>query len=115
MVETATNDLGPLAIIAANSAAPGATLRSAIASDENGPCLLLRVYEDLCDRIAQSRQTTYSEVAVTVTCDLWRNIDQLETRVDPLNSECRSLRIILAAAEDRVCETSIPRPCRLRR
>ena len=102
MFETATNDLGPLANIAATSAAPVATLRSAIASDENAPGLLLRVYEDLRDRIAQSRQTTYSEVAATVTSDLSTNIDQLETRVVSLNSECRSLRIHLAAAGDRV-------------
>ena len=102
MVETATNDVGPLASIAATSAAPAATLRSAIASDENAPGLLLRVYEDLRDRIAQSRQTTYSEVAPTVTNDLSTNIDQLKTPVDSLNSECRSLRVRLAAAEDRV-------------
>ena len=93
MVETATNDVGPLASIAATSAAPVATLRSAIARDEKPPGLLLRVYEDLRDRIAQGRQTTYSEVAATMTSDLSTNIDQLETRVDSLNSECRSLRI----------------------
>ena len=85
-----------------NSAAPVATLRAAIASDENAPGLLLRVYEDLRDRIAQNRQTTYSEVAATVTSDLSTNIDQFETRVNSLKSECRSLRIPLAAAEDRV-------------
>ena len=101
-VETATNDVGPLASIAATSAAPVATLRSAIASDENAPGLLLRVYEDLRDRIAQSRQTTYSEVAATVTSDLSTNIDQLDTQVDSLNCKCRFLRIRLAAAEDRV-------------
>ena len=101
MVETATNDLGPLATIAVTSAAPVATLRSAIGSGENAPGLLLRVYEDLRDRIAQSRQMPYSEVAATVTSDLSTNIDQLETRFDSLNSECRSLRIRLAAAEDR--------------
>ena len=55
MVETATTDEGPLATIAATSAAPEATSRSAIASDENAPGLLLRVYEDLRDRVAQSR------------------------------------------------------------
>ena len=54
MVETATSDVGPLASIAATSAAPEATLRAAIASDENSPGLLLRVYEDPPDRIAQS-------------------------------------------------------------
>ena len=102
MVETATNDVGPLTSIAATSAAPAATLRSAIASDGNAPGLLLRVYEDLRDRIAQSRQTKYSEVAATVTTDLSTSIDQLETLVNSLNSECRSLRIRLAAAEDRV-------------
>ena len=102
MVETATNDVGLLASIAATSAAPVATLRAAIASDENAPGLLLRVYEDLRDRITQSRQTTYSEVAATVTSDLSTNIEQLETRVDSLNSQCRFLRIRLAAAEDRV-------------
>ena len=102
MFETATNDVGPLASIAATSAAPRETLRSAIASDENAPGLFLRVYEDLRDGIAQSRQTTYSEVAATVTTDLSTNVDQRETRVDSLNSECRSLRIRLAAAEDRV-------------
>ena len=79
-----------------------ATLLAAIASDENAPGLLLRVYEDLRDRIARSRQTTYTEVAATVTSGLSTNIDQLETRVDSLNSECCSLRIRLAAAEDRV-------------
>ena len=98
MVETATNDVGTLASIAATSAAPVATLRSAIASDENAPGLLLRVYEDLRDRIAQRRQRTYSEVAATVTSDLSTNIDQLETRVHLLNSESRSLRTRLAAA-----------------
>ena len=102
MVERETNDVGPLASIEATSAAPVATLRSAIASDENAPGLLLHVCEDLRDRIAQSRQTTYSEVAATVTSDLSTRIDQLETRVDSLNSECRSLRICLAAAEDLV-------------
>ena len=102
MVETATNDVGPLSSIAATSTAPVATLHSANASDENAPGLLLCVYEDLRDRIAQSRQTTYSEVAATVTSDLSTNIDQLETRVDSLSSECRSLRIPLAAAEYRV-------------
>ena len=94
--------MAPLATTAATSAAPVATLRSAIASDENAPGLLLRVYEDLRDRIAQSPQTTYLEVAATVTSDLSTNIEQLETRVDSLNSECRSLRISLAPAEDRV-------------
>ena len=79
-----------------------ATLRTAIASDKNAPGLLLRVYEDLRDRIAQSRKTTYSEFTAMVTSDLSTNIDQLETRVDSPNSECRSLRIRLAAAEDRV-------------
>ena len=102
MVETSTNEMGPLASEAETSAAPVATLRAAISSDENAPALLLRVDEDLRDCIAQSRQTTYSEVAATVTSDLSTNIDQLETRVDSLNSECRSLRIRLAAAEDRV-------------
>ena len=102
MVETATNDVGPLATIAATCAAPVATLRSAVASDENGPGLLLRVYEYLRDRIAQSRQTTYSEVAATVTSDFSTNIVQLETRVDSLKFECLSLRIHLAAAEVRV-------------
>ena len=102
MVETAKNDVGPLASIAATSAAPVATLRAAIASDKNAPGLLLRVYEDLRDRIAQSRQTTYSEVTAAVTSDLSTNVDQLETRVNSLNSECRSLRIRLAAAEDHV-------------
>ena len=94
--------MGPLASIAANSAAPVETLRSAIASDENAPGLLLRVYDGLRDRIAQRRQTTYSEVAATVTRDLSKNIDQIETRFESLNSKCRSLRIRLAAAEDRV-------------
>ena len=70
MVETTTNDVGPLASIAVTSATPVATLLAAIASDENEPGLLLRVYEDLRDRIAQSRQTTYSEVASTVPSDL---------------------------------------------
>ena len=102
MVETATNDVGPLASIAANSAAPAETLHVAIASDESAPGLLLFVYEDLRGRIAHIRQTTYSKVAATVTSDLSTNIDQLETRVDSLNSECRSLRIRLAAAEDRM-------------
>ena len=102
MVETATNDVDPLASIAATSAAPVATLRLAIASDEDAPGMLLRVYEDLRDRIAQRGQTTYWEFAATVTSDLSTNIDQLETRVDSLNSECRSLRIRLAAAEDLV-------------
>ena len=86
MVKTATNDEGSLASIAANSAAPVATMLAAIASDENAPGLLLRVYEDLRDRIAQSRQTTYSEVAATVTSDLSIKIDQLETRVHSLSS-----------------------------
>ena len=102
MVETATNDVGPHASIAASSAAPVATLRGAIASDENTPGLWFPVYEDLRDRIAQSRQTTYSEVARTVTSDLSMNIDRLETPFHSLNSECRSLRISLAAEEDRV-------------
>ena len=102
MVETATNDVGPLASIATTSAAPVVTLRAVIASDENAPGLLLHVYEDLRDLIAQSRQTMYLEVAATVTSDLSTNIDQLETRVDSLNCECRSLLIRLAAAEDRV-------------
>ena len=102
LVITATNDVGPLASIAATSAAPVATLRSAIASDDYARGMLLLVYEDLRDRIAQSRQTTYSEVAATVTSDLSTNIDQLETRIDSLNSECGSLRIRLAAAGDRV-------------
>ena len=102
MVEIATNDVSPLASIAATSAAPVATLHAAIASDENPSDLLLRVYEDLRYRIAQSRQTTYSEVAETVTSDLSTNIYQLETPADSLSSECRSLRIRLAAAEDRV-------------
>ena len=102
MVETATNDVGPLASIAATCDAPVTALRAATASDENVPGLLLRVYEDFCDRIALSRQTTYSEVEATVTSDLSTNIDQLETAVDSLNSECRSLRIRLAAAEDRL-------------
>ena len=92
----------PLASIAATSAAPVATLRSVTASDENAPGLLLFLYEDLRDRIAQSRQTTYWEVAATVTSDLSTKIDQLETRVDSLNSECSSILIRLAAAEDRV-------------
>ena len=70
MVGTAKNDVGPLPNIAATSAAPVATLRAAITSDENAPGLLLRVYEDLRDRIAQSRQTTYLEVAATVTSNL---------------------------------------------
>ena len=100
MVETATNELGPPASMAETSAAPVATLRASIASDENAPGLLLRVCEDLRFRIAQRRQTTYSEVADTVTSDLSTNIDQLETRVDSLNSECRSFRILFAAAED---------------
>ena len=100
MGETATNDVGHPASIAATSAAPVAILRSAIASDENAPGLLLRVYEDLRERIAQSQQTTYSEVAATVTSDLSTNMDHLETRVDPLNSECRSLRIRLASVEN---------------
>ena len=86
MVETATDDVGPLASMAATSAAPVATLRAAIASDENAPGLLLRVYEDLLDRIAQSRLRTYSEVAATVTSDLSTNIYQLETQADSLNS-----------------------------
>ena len=51
-VETATNDVGPLASFVATSEAPVATLRAAIASDEKAPGLLLRVYEDLRDRIA---------------------------------------------------------------
>ena len=102
MVEIATNDVGPFASTAATSAAPVATLRSAIASDEDAPGLLLRVYEDLRDRIAQRGQATYPEFAATVTSDLSTNIDQLETRVDSPNSDCRSLRIRLAAAEDRV-------------
>ena len=75
MVEAATNDVGPLATIAATIAAPVTTLRAAIASDENAPGLLLRVYEYLRDRIAQSRQTKYSEVADTGTCDRSTNID----------------------------------------
>ena len=91
MVETATTNVGPLAGL------PGA-----IPSDENAPGLLLRAYEDLRDRIAQSRQTTYSEVIDMVISDLSTNIDKLETCVDSLNSECRSLRIRLAAAKDRV-------------
>ena len=102
MVETATNEVGLLASIAATSAAPVETLHAVTASDENATGLLLRVYEDLHDRIAQSRQTTYSEVAATVTSDLSAKIDQFETWVDSLNSECRSLRIHFAAAEDRV-------------
>ena len=102
MVETETNDVGPLASIAGTSAAPVATLRSAIASDENAAGLLLRVYKNLCDRIAQSRQTTYSEVAATVTSDISTNIDELEIRVDSLKFESRSLRIHLDATEDRV-------------
>ena len=77
MVETVTNDVVPLPIIAATSPAPVATLRAAIAGHENSPTLLLRGYEDLRDRIAQGGQTTYSEVAATVTSDLSRNIDQL--------------------------------------
>ena len=44
----------------------------------------------------------YSEVAATVISDLSTNIDQIETRVDSINSECRSLRIRFAAAKDRV-------------
>ena len=102
VVETATRNLGPLAGLAAVGAAPVATLRAAIASDENAPGLLLLVYEDPRNRIAQSRQTTYSEVTATVTSDLSTNIDQLETRVDSLNSDSRSLRIRFAATEDRV-------------
>ena len=102
MVETARYDVSPLASISATSAAPVATLRSAIASDENAPGLLLCVYEDLRERIAQTRQTMYLELAATVPSDLLTNIDQLETRVDSLSSECRFLRIRLAAAEDRV-------------
>ena len=43
MIETATNDVGSLARIAATSAAPVAKLRSAIASDEKAQGLLLRV------------------------------------------------------------------------
>ena len=102
MVETATNDVGPSASIAANSAAPVATLRAAIASDEKALGLFLRVYEDLRDRIAQTRQKTYSEITATVISDLSTKIDQLETRVDSFRSECRSLRTRLAAAGDRV-------------
>ena len=102
MVKTGTNELGPVGSIVATSAAPVATLRAAIASDEKAPDLLLPTYENPLDRIAQSRQTTYSEVAATVTSDLSTNIDQLATRVDSLNSECRSLRICLAVTEDRV-------------
>ena len=37
-----------------------------------------------------------------MTSDLSTNIDILETRIDALNFECRSLRIRLAAADDRV-------------
>ena len=81
MVETGTNEVGPLASIAATSAAPVATLNAVILSDENAPGLWLRVYEDLRDHTEQSRQTKYSEVAATVTSDLSTNIDQLETRV----------------------------------
>ena len=102
MVETAAKNLGPLAGLAAAGAAPVATLRTAMASEENAPGLLLRVYENFRDRIAQSRQTTYSEVTATVNGDPSTNIDQLEARVDSLNSECHSLRIRLATAEDRV-------------
>ena len=102
MVETATNDVGSLASIAPTSAAPVATLCAAIATDENAPGLFLRVYEELRDRIAQSRQTMYSEVAATETSELSTNTDQLEIRVDSLNSQCRSLCIRLAAAEDRL-------------
>ena len=51
MVETATNEVGSLASIAATRAASVASLRSAIASDENALGLLLRVYEELRDRI----------------------------------------------------------------
>ena len=102
MVETAMNDVGPFASIAATSAAPVTTLLAAIARNENAPGLFLRVYEDLFDRIAQSRQTTYSGLAATVTIYLSTNIAQLKNRVESLNSECCSLRIRLAAAEDRV-------------
>ena len=108
MVETATNDMDRVAGLAATCAAPVATFRAAIVSDENEHVLLLRVYEDLRDRIAQSRQTTYSEVAVMVTSDFSTKIDQLETRVDSLNSECRSLRIRSAAAEYRVRDLEPP-------
>ena len=100
--------MSPLASISATSAAPVATLRSAIASDENAPGLLLCVYEDLRERIAQTRQTMYLELAATVPSDLLTNIDQLETRVDSLSSECRFLRIRLAAAEDRVRDLESP-------
>ena len=102
MVGTATNEVGPLAILAAIAAAPVATLRSAIASDENAPGMFLRVYEDLRDHIVQSRQTTYSEVPATISSDLSTNIDQHETRLDSLSSACRAFRIRIAAAEDRV-------------
>ena len=102
MVETATNDVGPRSSLAGTGAAPVTTLRSDVASNANATGLLLRVYEDLHDRVGQSRQTTYSEVAATVTSDLSTNIDQLVTRADLLSSECRSLRIRLAAAEGRV-------------
>ena len=99
MFETATNDVGSSASRVAISAAPAATLRAAIASNENVCGLSLRVYENLRDRIVQNQQTTYSEVPSTVTSGLSTNIDQLETLVDSLNSGCGSLHICLAAAE----------------